>query len=154
MTKEMHAMNMDERYPLTNLFNDDARFVVRSDADEQLIVHVPFIEPVNISGVSIVTPDGETAPTEVQIYANNTTLDFDDAGEVPATAKFALGAAERTGEQLKLEFVKFQRVHHLAFFFDNHQEDAEVTEVASIKIFGESTDGLNMADWGKKEEEG
>jgi hypothetical protein len=37
-----YATNEDPRFPMTNLFMGDTRLGCKSDADEQLIIHIAF----------------------------------------------------------------------------------------------------------------
>ena len=43
-----YAMNEDSRFPMTNLFIGDSRLGCKSDADEQLIIHIAFQEHVKV----------------------------------------------------------------------------------------------------------
>jgi len=44
-----YAKNVDKSYPMTNLFVGDSTLGCRSDADEQLIIHIAFKEFVKVS---------------------------------------------------------------------------------------------------------
>jgi hypothetical protein len=44
-----YARNESSQYPFTNLFIGDSRIGCKSDADEQLIIHVAFNEHVKVS---------------------------------------------------------------------------------------------------------
>lgn len=46
---DCYAMNEDTRFPMTNLFIGDTRLGCKSDADEQLIIHIAFQEFVKVS---------------------------------------------------------------------------------------------------------
>ena len=46
---ECYARNESSQFPMTNLFIGDSRLGCKSDADEQLIVHVAFNEFVKVS---------------------------------------------------------------------------------------------------------
>ena len=43
-----YAKNVDARYPVHNLFRGDSTLGCRSDADEQLILHIAFKEFVKV----------------------------------------------------------------------------------------------------------
>jgi PITH domain len=47
-SQECWAKNVDTRFPMTNLFIGDTRLGCKSDADEQLILHVSFQEFVKV----------------------------------------------------------------------------------------------------------
>jgi len=50
---ECYARNESSQYPFTNLFMGDTRLGCKSDADEQLIIHVAFNEHVKVSKSSL-----------------------------------------------------------------------------------------------------
>jgi len=62
-----YALNADDEFPLANLYNPDSRFQVRSDADEQMILHFQFSEKVKLSGVSIQAPTGDMQPVKIRV---------------------------------------------------------------------------------------
>lgn len=43
-----YARNEDSKFPMTNLFLGDSRLGCKSDADEQLIIHLAFKEVVRV----------------------------------------------------------------------------------------------------------
>ena len=45
---ECYARNESTQYPMTNLFIGDSRLGCKSDADEQLIIHISFREFVKV----------------------------------------------------------------------------------------------------------
>lgn len=47
-TQACYAKNVDTRFPMTNLFIGDSRLGCKSDADEQLILHISFQEFVKV----------------------------------------------------------------------------------------------------------
>lgn len=49
-TQSCYAKNVDTRFPMTNLFIGDTRLGCKSDADEQLILHIAFQEFVKVCG--------------------------------------------------------------------------------------------------------
>ena len=50
---ECYARNESSRFPMENLFIGDTRLGCKSDADEQLILHVAFQEHVKVSFSSL-----------------------------------------------------------------------------------------------------
>ncbi len=48
---DCYARNEAKAFPMTNLFIGDTRLGCKSDADEQLIIHISFNEFVKVSGV-------------------------------------------------------------------------------------------------------
>ena len=65
---DTYCLNAASENPLANVWNADERFVLKSDADEQLIIHLTFNEKVNVTGISFCAPtDSETQPTAVKV---------------------------------------------------------------------------------------
>ena len=54
---ECYARNEDAAFPMTNLFIGDSRLGCKSDADEQLIIHVSFQEFVKVRGGKCVSKE-------------------------------------------------------------------------------------------------
>lgn len=50
---ECYARNEDKSFPMSNLFIGDSRLGCKSDADEQLILHVAFDEFVKVCSYTI-----------------------------------------------------------------------------------------------------
>ena len=50
-TQSCYAKNVDTRFPMTNLFIGDSRLGCKSDADEQLILHISFQEFVKVCAI-------------------------------------------------------------------------------------------------------
>lgn len=46
---QCYARNENSQFPMTNLFIGDSRLGCKSDADEQLILHIAFNEFVKVS---------------------------------------------------------------------------------------------------------
>eukprot|EP00659_Diplonema_papillatum_P022540 gene22540-34492_t len=64
-----------------------------SDADEEILVYIPFGELVKIKAIAIVggtEADDSSAPSKLKLYVNRDDIDFDKAGEVPAVQEFDL----------------------------------------------------------------
>jgi len=54
--QQCYGRNIASAFPMTNLFIGDTRLGCKSDADEQLILHIAFNETVKVSLVSFCTP--------------------------------------------------------------------------------------------------
>ncbi|KAG0263344.1 hypothetical protein DFQ27_001803 [Actinomortierella ambigua] len=68
---------------------DDTK-VLESDADEQLILFIPFTASVRIKSISIRYEPGETAPSKVKAFTNREDVDFDTAESMEPTQEFDL----------------------------------------------------------------
>ena len=66
-----HALDAESR--------DDPSKFLESDADEELLIHITFMQAVKISHLHIAGVDGATAPSGVRLFVNKVGLDFDSA---------------------------------------------------------------------------
>ena len=138
-----------EDAPFSNLFESDPALVLRSDADEQLLMTFAFKEPVKLHSLDIVSPIDDSAPQNIKIYVNRLNMGFDDCdGTVPSTQEVALTPALLApGVPLPLNFIKFQRVNQITIFVEDNN-GAEETVLSSIKFFGNSTSGTKTVAYG------
>jgi hypothetical protein len=105
-----------------------------SDADEQLLMHVPFTGQVKLHSVLLRTSDSDAAPMTLQVFVNRPeSFDFSSAEEQEPVQTFELS---RTGEvqELPVKRAKFAQVTRLALFFPDNfgQGDEDVTRISYI----------------------
>ena len=92
--------------------NADPHLVVRSDADDQLLISIPFSSLCKIRSIKVSAPSGrcanlavsrwpattptrcagDTAPTRVKVFINQPGLGFDDVQDISATQEWELSA--------------------------------------------------------------
>ncbi|ORZ37724.1 galactose-binding domain-like protein [Catenaria anguillulae PL171] len=63
---------------------------VESDADEQLLIHIPFTGQVKLKAIALRCRPDETAPSELKVFINNDQLDFDSAESTEPTQSWEL----------------------------------------------------------------
>lgn len=152
---ECFCRNEDPRFPHTNLFMGDSRLGCKSEADEQLILHMAFQETVKVKSVKFLAfNDGnepELNPTTIKLYVNRNNLGFEDIEDVDPTQIIELTADDlREGsEPIALKFVKFQRVGSITFFIEENN-GGEVSALGGLKIFGKGTETMNMNEFKKQ----
>ncbi|KAF9162802.1 hypothetical protein DFQ26_003232 [Actinomortierella ambigua] len=115
---------------------DDTK-VLESDADEQLILFIPFTASVRIKSISIRYEPGETAPSKVKAFTNREDVDFDTAESMEPTQEFDL--VDDTRGQV-IEYVtkvsRFSSLRNLTLFFpSNHGGDT--TRISFIGLKGD-----------------
>ncbi|KAH8926114.1 DUF1000-domain-containing protein [Atractiella rhizophila] len=123
----------------TNVFKpwderlDESKFV-ESDADEQLIIQVPFTGNVKLRSIIVKSgPSGNTA-NKLKIFSNRT-LDFNEADSSVGTQEIDIPIS-REAVEYPLRVAKFPVVKNLSLFFpSNHGEDS--TRVYYIGFKGE-----------------
>eukprot|EP00538_Stauroneis_constricta_P009376 CAMPEP_0119547584 /NCGR_PEP_ID=MMETSP1352-20130426/1662_1 /TAXON_ID=265584 /ORGANISM="Stauroneis constricta, Strain CCMP1120" /LENGTH=189 /DNA_ID=CAMNT_0007592533 /DNA_START=25 /DNA_END=594 /DNA_ORIENTATION=- len=156
--KECFARNVAPGFPMTNLFIGDSRLGCKSDADEQLIIHISFHDFVKIKSIKFTEfnqgVDPDQNPTTVKLFVNRSNLGFEDIDDVDPTQVLTL-----TSEDLKedagpimIKFVKFQRVQGLTIYIEDN-EGAEQTALGALKLMGRPVQTTNMSDFKKGKEE-
>ena len=109
----------EERYDTTR--------VLESDADEQVIMHIPFSGHVKLKSILLRAPASDQAPRSLKVFVNRDHLDFDSIAEVKPTEVFELvpyaNASEISEYPVKVRL--FPAVKSLTLFFDaNYGADA------------------------------
>ncbi|GAA5906096.1 hypothetical protein JCM6882_003557 [Rhodosporidiobolus microsporus] len=103
---------------------------LESDADEQLILQIPFTGNIKLRSILVKTGPAGHTPDKMQVYANQS-LDFDEATSVDVTQSFDVAVAREV-----VEPAKFPSVQSLTLFFpSNHGEDT--TRIYFVGFKGE-----------------
>ena len=152
----LECLNEDDAHSFRDLLGGGA---LHSDCDEQLIINMPFNQPIKLHSILIrcSQPNG---PRNVKLFINNpTTLDFDGAEATEPVQHLILTPEQlREGAVLPLKYVKFQNVRNLQLFVQDNQDGSDKTSVAALKLFGSPINATNMSDFkrvaGKKGEGG
>jgi len=144
------CLNEDPTFPVSNLFEQSKDLVLKSDesVDHQLLIRIPFNQPVKLGGIKIYADaDSEDAPQVVKIFQNKTALGFSDAESDEPVQILTLEPKHlNSSEPISLRFVKFQNVSSLQLFFeDNH--GGNVTSVQRIELFGQTAENMDMANF-------
>ena len=80
---------------------------LKSDCDEELLIHIVFVQKVRLSGLQIKAPAG-SGPKSVKLIVNTPSLDFDSAKSTKVTQEVALtqeGVVGNAKVELKLPLV-------------------------------------------------
>ncbi|KAF9414476.1 PITH domain-containing protein 1 [Podila epigama] len=115
---------------------DDTKFV-ESDADEQLILRIPFTGMVKLKSITLRSDPGETAPRKLKAFVNVDDLDFDNAESTQATQEWDL--VEDTNGQVAeyaTRVAKFTSIRSLTLFFGENF-GGDITKVNFIGLKGE-----------------
>lgn len=153
-----YARNEASGFPMSNLFIGDSRLGCKSDADEQLIIHVAFQEFVKVKSIKFVAynngQDPELNPTTIKVFVNRENLGFEDVDDVDPTQVFELTADDlREGsDPIMTKYVKFQRVTSLTFYIEEN-DGGEVSALGSLKMMGRPVSTTNMSNFKKNPNE-
>lgn len=97
--------------------NDESDYL-ESDADDQLIIRIPFIGGVKLRSLMIKSSPADQTPSEIHVFSNWETLDFDEVnnGTVQATQKLQSIAVAREVVTYPLKTAKFNNVRFITLF--------------------------------------
>eukprot|EP01024_Parvocaulis_polyphysoides_P041902 TRINITY_DN3843_c0_g1_i1.p1 TRINITY_DN3843_c0_g1~~TRINITY_DN3843_c0_g1_i1.p1 ORF type:complete len:182 (+),score=17.01 TRINITY_DN3843_c0_g1_i1:31-576(+) len=132
---------------------NDSELVLESDADEQLLIHIPFQSGLAIGGFLIQGPS-DSGPKKVKIFKNEPNLGFQEA-----ESRKPIFETELTTEQLQnrtfipLQRVQFSRVQVVTIFIESNQDDNETTRVSWISLSGWPGETMNVGEIKKQGEE-
>ncbi|KAI8147618.1 PITH domain-containing protein [Fennellomyces sp. T-0311] len=150
---QMDALNQQEENNVKNIFKSNETFL-ESDVDEQLIISVPFNQPVKIHSIKIKAKNISQAPKTIKLYVNKQNLGFDDADSVSETQTLELQPKDFEEDAIvNLRFVKFQNVNTLVLFVQDNQEDEETTQIEQLIFIGSPIEATNMSNLKKGDEE-
>ena len=122
--------------------------VLESDADEQLLIYIPFRETVKISSISIKSPSDGSGPATVKVFKNVPAgaMDFDDAENSTPTQELEWSEEELEGAAVNVKLVSFQDTSSLTLFVENNVGDVDETVIQRLIINGQKVQGTNMND--------
>ncbi|EGD76365.1 hypothetical protein PTSG_11684 [Salpingoeca rosetta] len=109
---------------------------VESDADEQLIIHIPFTDDVKIKSICIMGEPGPRHPSHVAAFINRDDIDFDNVEDLEPVQEWDL-VEDADGEQeYETRITKFQGLHSLTLFFSD-TFGGDTTKIHYIGLKGE-----------------
>ncbi|KAK7948944.1 uncharacterized protein PG986_009830 [Apiospora aurea] len=111
---------------------------VASDADEQVIVQVPFTGQVKLHSVLLRTSQSDSAPRTLKLFINRDDVDFDAASELQPTQTLELSQTSDV-QELPVKRALFGKVTRLTLFFEDNfgDGDEEVTRFSYLGFKGE-----------------
>ena len=111
---------------------------LQSDADEQLLMHVPFAGQVKLHSILIRTGQDDSAPSTLKLYANKDDLDFSGASELSPTQTIELAQSSEV-QEYPVKRVLFNSTRSLTLFFEDNWShgDEDVTKISYIGFKGE-----------------
>ncbi|KAJ2902474.1 PITH domain-containing protein [Zalerion maritima] len=109
-----------------------------SDADEQLLVKVPFTGQVKLHSILIRTADSDTAPKTLKVLINRESIDFSAAEEAKPTQTFELSRTSDV-QEIPVKRALFGQVQRLVLFFPDNFSDGmdDVTRFSYLGFKGE-----------------
>ncbi|CAL1703409.1 unnamed protein product [Somion occarium] len=109
---------------------EDTTASAESQDDDEIIIHVPFIENVRVRSVLFKFARGEFSPRHLRIYANHPYIvDFTEAEDLRPHLDINLREGEAGVIEYPLRTAAFANVHSLSLFFN------EAVGRESIRIY-------------------
>jgi len=112
----------------------DEQVSLESDADDQMILRVPFTGSVKLRALLLKTGPLEQTPVKVMLFANEDNLDFEDVTDKRATQEFNIAQAREVGEYAVMA-AKFSNLSSITLFFPASQ-GADTTQIYYVGFLG------------------
>jgi len=111
---------------------------LKSDADEQLLMYIPFTGQVKLHSILIRGSNSDSAPQTLKVFINRNDLDFSTAADLPPTQQFNLSQTSEV-QDIPVKRALFGMVQSLTLFIvDNHSHgDEDVTRLSYLSFKGE-----------------
>jgi len=107
---------------------------IESDADDQMIIRIPFTSSVKLRSLLLKTGPTDQTPLKVVLFSNEDSLDFQDIADKTSTQEFAVAQGREVGEYA-LRTAKFSNVSSISLFFPGSQ-GADTTQIYYIGFLG------------------
>jgi len=114
---------------------DRDKFVI-SDADEELLINIPFTGNVKLKGLIVMGGEDGTHPSKVRLFKNRPHMTF-DAAAAKADQEFELVQDDEGVIEYAPKVVTFSSVHHLTLHFPSNLGGEEETKIYYVGLKGE-----------------
>ncbi|KAF4549405.1 PITH domain-containing protein [Elsinoe fawcettii] len=109
-----------------------------SDADEQLLMHIPFTAQIRLHAIYVRTSPTSSAPQTLKVFVNRDDLDFSTAADLQPTQTFCLSQTSDV-QEVPVKRALFNTVRSLDLFFEDNWSNGEEdeTRISYIGFKGE-----------------
>jgi len=124
-----------------DLSNKDGLATLKSDADQQLLLFIPFTKVARLAAISFAFPNSTSGPKTVKVFKNNLNMDFDDAETNEPLVTLSIPKADVDAElpfgslSVPVKPVKFSSVSALTLFVEENW-GSEQTELYKLEFWG------------------
>ncbi|KAL5068635.1 hypothetical protein RYX36_019522 [Vicia faba] len=143
----VECLNQSTTHSLPNAikqgYREDEGLHLESDADEQLLLYIPFTQVIKLYSIVIKGPEDE-GPKTVKLFTNKEHMGFSNVNDYPPSDTAVLSPENLKGKPTLLKYVKFQNVRSLTIFIEDNQTDSEVTKVQKILLIGSTVETTDM----------
>ncbi|KAF2173332.1 hypothetical protein M409DRAFT_62864 [Zasmidium cellare ATCC 36951] len=111
---------------------------LKSDADEQLLMHIPFTAQIRLHSILLRTSATDAAPMTLKLYVNREGLDFATASDLQPTQTLELPQSNEI-QEIGIKRALFNTVRSLDLFFEDNwsQGEEDETRISYIGFKGE-----------------
>jgi hypothetical protein len=141
-TVNIRALNLDAEHGVLHAIKPinekhDTTKWMESDADEQILLTIPFTGSVKLRTFSVGSGTGGVGPCKIKAFINRDDIDFDNVNDLPAVQEWELPRDNPPDAEHMFKVAKFGRVTSLTLFFEtNYGEDTtRVTYLAFKGVF-------------------
>ncbi|EMD01275.1 hypothetical protein BAUCODRAFT_204619 [Baudoinia panamericana UAMH 10762] len=109
-----------------------------SDADEQLLMHIPFTAQIRLHSILLRTSATDSAPQTLKVYLNRDDLDFGTVSSLQPTQTLELAQTNEL-QEVPVKRALFNTVRSLDLFFEDNwgQGEEDITRISYIGFKGE-----------------
>ncbi|XP_057550972.1 PITH domain-containing protein At3g04780 [Amaranthus tricolor] len=153
---EVECLNQKSSNTIANAlkqgYREDDGLNLESDADEQLLIYIPFTQVIKLHSIVIKGPE-EEGPKTVKLYSNREHMGFSNVNDFPPSDTAVLSTENLKGKPVVLKYVKFQNVRSLTIFIEDNQSEAEMTKIQKIALYGTTVETTDMKGLKKIEDQ-
>ncbi|CAL5330469.1 unnamed protein product [Camellia sinensis] len=143
----IECLNQSTTHSIANAlkqgYREDEGLNLESDADEQLLMYIPFTQVIKLHSIIIKGPE-EEGPKTVKLFANREHMGFSNVNDFPPSDTAVLSSDTLEGKPVILKYVKFQNVRSLTIFVEDNQSGSDITKVQKIVLYGTTVETTDM----------
>jgi len=157
---QLNCLNEAEQHTFKSIVSSKSRNAtgsyLLSDADEQLLLNIPFNQTVRVRSIVLQSNSELQRPKHIKLLVNRPSLGFEDvedASEPEAAQILELSNEDvKEGNRIVLRFVRFQAVNSLHIFVQSNHGDDE-SRIDVLDVFGIPVETTKDLSGLKKQEE-
>ncbi|XP_031128421.1 PITH domain-containing protein At3g04780 [Ipomoea triloba] len=143
----VECLNQNSSHSLSNAlkqgYREDEGLNLESDADEQLLIYIPFNQVIKLHSIVVKGPE-EEGPKTVKLFANREHMGFSNVNDFPPSDMAELSVDNLKGKPVTLKYVKFQNVRSVTIFIEDNQSGTDITKVQKILLYGTTVETTDM----------
>ncbi|KAF9533720.1 galactose-binding domain-like protein [Crepidotus variabilis] len=115
----------------------DENKYIESDADDQLIIRIPFTGSVRLRALLLKSGPGDQTPSKIALFANEPNLDFEDVSDRKPTQEFNVPQGREVGEYA-VKTARFSNISGVTLFIPSSQ-GADTSRIYYLGFLGSWT---------------